>query len=267
MSLRSALYTGIVVHQRLRPKAHRLKYRVFSLLIDLDEIELLRPQLKLLGLDARGLMSFRQADHGDGKDLRGWIARQLKGAGIGADGSVSILCYPRMLGYVFNPLTVYFCHDRDGTLAAILYEVENTYGERHAYVLPAQGKGETVRHGCDKDFFVSPFMPMECRYTFIIRPPGETVQVLINEDDAEGLLLTASFSGTREELTDATLLRAFLAHPLMTLKVTAGIYVEAIRLIAKGLKIFDHPPGGRPGASGARRAHHVPGERKQQPIG
>ncbi len=246
MTFRSGLYQGLVVHQRLRPKAHRLVYRVFSLLIDLDEAESLNAKLKLLRFNRPGLLSFHEKDHGDGGDLRIWLSRQLREVGIEADGPVQLLCYPRMFGYVFNPLSVYFCHDHDGALKAIVYEVNNTYGERHAYVLPAGEDAPIVRHSCDKAFFVSPFMPMACRYNFVIQPPGETVRVLINEDDAEGRLLTASFSGRRTPLTDKALIKALIVHPLMTLKVTAGIHFEAVKLVLKGFRIFDHQPGGRP---------------------
>jgi len=240
--LKSGIYKGLVVHQRLRPKQHRLAYRVFSLLIDLDELDAMKSGLRLLRVDRPGLLSFHQKDHGDGKDLRAWIASQLQASGIDADGPVRLLCYPRMLGYVFNPLSVYYCHDRDETLRAIIYEVHNTHGERHAYVLPAGEATETVRHYCDKSFFVSPFMPMQCRYNFVIRQPGDSVQVLINEDDADGPLLKASFTGKRTPLTDAALVKALLSHPLMTFKVTAGIHFEAIKLVLKGFRIFHHQP-------------------------
>ena len=234
----SGIYTGVVVHKRLRPRRHWLSYRVFSLLLDLDEL----PELPLrwLAVNRPGLLSFREADHGDGGALRPWVAARLAGAGIVADGPVRLLCYPRMLGYVFNPLTVYFCHRSDGSLAAVIYEVHNTHGERHAYVLPG-GEG-TVRQSCAKAFFVSPFMPMDCVYHFTITPPGDSVSVGIVETDGEGTLLTATFSGTFAPLTDPALLRAVLAHPLMTLKVTAAIHWEAIKLLAKGLRVYRHTP-------------------------
>jgi hypothetical protein len=239
----SAIYTGLVVHQRMRPKAHRLRYRVFSLLLDLDELPALDRRLRLLSVNRSGLLSFCESDHGDGGPLRPWVHRQLQAAGIAAAGPVRVLCYPRMFGYVFNPLTVYFCHDDAGRLAAILYEVHNTHRERHAYVLPATGKsGERVRHACAKAFFVSPFVPMNCTYDFSITPPGACVQIAISEADHEGALLTASFTGARGELTDAGLVRALLRHPLMTLTVTLGIYWEALRLLAKGLRVYRHTP-------------------------
>lgn len=245
MNTTSAIYAGLVVHQRMRPKKHRLGYRVFSLLLDLDELEYLGRSLRLLAINRPGILSFRESDHGAGGPLRPWIASRLAEAGLSANGRITMLCYPRMLGYVFNPLTVYFCHGADDRLLAIVYEVHNTHGERHAYVLPAGGEpGGRVSHACPKTFFVSPFMPMDCVYNFTIHPPGDKVQILINETDAEGPLLTASFSGTRQPLTDAKLARAMLRHPLMTLKVTLGIHWEAIKLLAKGLRVYRHTPQG-----------------------
>lgn len=254
----SAIYTGVVMHRRLRPKPHRLSYRVFSLLIDLDELERL-DALRLLGINRAGLFSFREADHGDGGPLRDWVRRRLREAGIAADGPVRMLCYPRLMGYVFNPLTVYFCHRRDGTLAATISEVHNTHGERHAYVLAARsGEDGPVRQDCAKSFFVSPFMPMACSYAFRVLVPGERVAISILTRDEDGPLLSASFSGARTPLSDATLLRAILAHPLMTLKVTLGIHWEALKLLFKGFSVHPHRPA--PSAAGA---HHAAGHREE----
>lgn len=238
--MRSGIYTGTVMHQRLRPRRHRLEYRVFSLLVDLDELDELSGRFPLLGINRRGLFSFRESDHGDGTgDLRTWAASLLAEGGIAWDGGrIELLCYPRILGYVFNPLSVYFCHQRDGRLAAILYEVHNTHGEQHTYVLPAAANGGVVRHAAAKRFFVSPFMPPDCVYNFKITPPGERVGVTIREDDPEGLLLTAAFTGRRQELSDGLLRRLFVAYPLMTLKVVAGIHWEALKLLFKGMPVF-----------------------------
>ncbi|MEQ1770335.1 MAG: DUF1365 domain-containing protein [Devosia sp.] len=242
MSLNSALYQGIVVHKRLRPRQHKLRYRVFSLLIDLDELERLNT-LRWFGHNRAALFSFRDTDHGIGKGkLRDWVEERLTEAGIAvANPSIRMLCYPRILGYVFNPLTVYFCSDRTGVLRGILYEVHNTFGERRTYIIRPEGEAP-IRHSADKEMYVSPFVPMDCAYHFNIVPPAGRVAIGITETDAQGVLLTASFAGKHEELTDRTLLRAFFAYPLMTLKVTAAIHWEAIKLLIKGVRYIPRKP-------------------------
>src|SRR5689334_8199986 len=161
---RSAIYEGAVMHRRLRPRQHRFRYRVFALLLDLDELPALG--LRLLRYNRRGLFSFQDRDHGDGRDLRAWLDDLLAQKGITAKGPRRVLCYPRILGYVFNPLSVWFCDDEQGRLKAIVYEVHNTYEERHTYVLPVEDNRQSIRHGCAKAFYVSPFLSRDCRYAF-----------------------------------------------------------------------------------------------------
>jgi DUF1365 family protein len=239
--MNSALYAGKVFHARLRPKRHKLAYRVFSLLLDLDEIGDLSRRLKLFAHNSAAVFSFHDRDHGDGKgDLRGWVDAQLRAAGIVlAAPRITLLCYPRIFGYVFNPLTVWFCHEGDD-LRAILYEVHNTFGERRTYVIRVAPGANAIAQSCSKELYVSPFVPMDCAYNFRIEPPGDKVLVAIDETDPAGLLLKASFAGTRRPLTDATLLQALFAYPLMTLKVTAAIHWEAAKLWAKGVPVFRH---------------------------
>ncbi len=161
-----------------------------------------------------------------------------------ADGAKRVLCYPRLFGYVFNPLSVWFCHAGDGSLAAIVYEVHNTYGERHTYVLRADNDDALAQQQADKGFFVSPFLSMDCRYRFTVRQPGDDVLVAINEEEGGAPILTATFAGRRRPLTDGNLLWMLVRYPLMTLKVVAAIHFEAVRLMAKGMRRHAHVAAG-----------------------
>ncbi|MCO6185262.1 DUF1365 domain-containing protein [Rhizobium sp. L1K21] len=245
MTLRSAIYRGEVVHTRHRPKQHKLKYRVFSLLLDIDEIGRMDRGLRLFGHNRFSLFSFFDQDHGplDGGNLKEWVLNHARSAGVeDKDLRISILVYPRILGYVFNPLTVYFLTRPDGSTALVLYEVCNTFHERHTYVIPAVTRDGTIRHSANKELYVSPFIPMECRYDFRLVPPAEAVSIVINEEDESGPLLFAGFTGKRTKLNDRELMKAFFAYPLMTLKIMAGIHFEALRIWLKGMKVFRHVP-------------------------
>lgn len=248
MTLSSALYVGSVVHRRLRPRSHRLRYRVFSLLLDIDELPSLERSLRLFSVSKFGLFSFRLGDHlsGTGEDLRGELEAIMRGAGMEPDGGpIRLLTMPRILGYSFNPLSIYFFHRADGALRAILYEVNNTFGQRHSYFFPIAQTGQNVlRHACEKAFYVSPFMPMEMTYAFRIEEPGERYKISIVVGDGDGPTLTAVQSLTRRPLTDRELLRVFFTHPLMTLKVIAGIHYEALLIWLKGvgLQVRPSPP-------------------------
>ncbi len=245
----SGLYVGAVTHRRVKPVAHRLSYRVFSLLIDLDELPRLDASFRLFAHNRFGLLGFRDRDFGAKADqpgaelpLKDWAARHLERAGIVADGPIRILCFPRVLGMVFNPLSVWFCHRADGSLAAIIHEVSNTFGQRHSYLIPAEiGADGLVRQSCDKRFYVSPFMDMETAYHFRIRPPADDLLLAIRQTDADGPVLHATLAARRVEIGDDALLRAWARHPLMTLKVVAGIHWEALRLWRKGMTIRPRP--------------------------
>lgn len=250
MNWRSALFDGTVAHARHRPRRHRLRYRVFALLLDLDEAPVLATGSRLFAHNRWAPISFHESDHGDGTrgGLRAWVEGQLWAAGRWRDDlRIELLCYPRLFGYVFNPLSVYFCRTPDGQLHAILYEVSNNFGERHTYVMadplpPGAEPGAAAEHGCAKQFHVSPFLPMDCRYRFHVEAGGEALLLRIDELDAEGLLLSASFAARRTAFSERALLAALLRHPLMTFKVIAAIHWEALRLWRKGLRIYRHRP-------------------------
>jgi len=246
----SGVYEGAVTHTRLKPVRHRLAYRVFSLLIDLDELPALDARLKRFSANRLNLFSVHEKDHGpkprpagEFPGVKAWIEGVLAEAGVPTGGPVRMLCYPRILGYVFNPITTYFCHDAGGRLSAVLYEVSNTFGGRHAYLIDAgEAEDGLLRHEADKRLHVSPFMEMETRYHFRIRPPeleaGGRALLAIRQTDAEGAILNAVFAGERRELTDPELMRLFRAHPLMTLKIIGAIHWEAWKLWRKGLKVL-----------------------------
>lgn len=248
--MRSALYRGSVMHARLAPVRHRFRYRVFTLLIDLDELPVLAKRLRWLSHNRFNLMSLHDRDHGDvgtGGSLRAWAERTLCAAGISPPGGrIELLCFPRLLGYVFNPLSLWLCRDREDRLRAVIYEVHNTFGGRHAYALPvAAGQDEgAVAQRCGKDFHVSPFIPMDAQYSFRLKAPADAFSLLIRERDAAGEILRAAISGRRRPLTDRELVKAFAAHPLMTLKVIAAIHWQALRLWRKGARFHRHPAKG-----------------------
>lgn len=236
----SAIYDGWVMHRRIAPRNHAFRYRVFAMLIDLAELEGLSRRLWLFAWNRAGVFSFHDRDHGDGRALHSWLDAKLAAEGIVADGPKRVLCYPRLFGYVFNPLSVWFCHRRDGHLAAIVYEVHNTYGERHSYVLRAEENDCLIRQRCAKNFYVSPFLSMACAYNFKVRPPGDDVMIAINEEEAGKPILMATFMGSRKRLSDAKLFSMLVRHPLMTLKIIAAIHFEAVRLMRKGVQRHAH---------------------------
>lgn len=239
----AALYFGDVMHARLRPVGHRFSYRVMSLLIDLDRLDEADRQSALFGVNRTALYSFNEVDHGDrdGSSLRAFAQRQAKEIGIDLTGGrVMLLCYPRLLGYTFNPISLYFCHRAGGELALIIYEVRNTFGEIHPYVLPINPDEISqagIRQQQDKAFYVSPFIEMATRYRFRVLPPGETVKLRILETDREGPLLAATFNGCRRALTTPALAQSFFALPLVTIKIIAAIHWEALRLWFKGVRL------------------------------
>ena len=245
----SCIYESKVFHKRVKPKSHRLRYGVFYLLLDVDELDSLHRRLSWFSVNSFNVFSFYDRDHGPGTDvpLRLWIENQLALADVEADGGkIEILCMPRIFGYVFNPITVYYCYDRNDVLKAILYEVSNTFGQRHSYlarieVSSAGDRGALLRHSCDKRFYVSPFLEVVGRYDFSIRRPNELLFIHIHQTDAEGSILDAWVKGTKSSLSDRRLIGTLVRYPLLTLKVIGGIHWEALKLWTKGIGLKTRP--------------------------
>ncbi len=231
------LYKGRVMHMRLRPVTHQFRYRVFSVFLDLDEIERSLAPLKLMNYNRFGLMSFHDADHGarDGSRLRPWIDAAHAREGLARPERVRILAFPRILGFVFNPLTIYYGYDENDGLTSILYEVKNTFGDQLAYVLPCDPSSGVISHDQEKGMYVSPFIELEQTYHFRGSAPKERLSLRIKQGGAEGETLISALNGDRRPLTDRALFGMFVGHPLMTLKVVAGIHWEALRLSLKGV--------------------------------
>jgi DUF1365 family protein len=238
---RSAAYAGTVVHKRLRPRQHAFRYRVFALALDVDEIDMLDRDMRLFSRNARNVVSFHDADVGarDGQPAGAHVRDLLDRSGLAGFGvQVTLLTYPRLVGYVFNPLSVYFCRDGAGQLGAIVYEVSNTFGERMSYLVPAEpGGGGIVAQRCGKDLYVSPFTPRRAEYGFHVLPPGERVVVGVSLREAGEPLLKTHFEGSKVELSDFAIASLVARHPLMTLKVVGAIHFEAARLWLKGVPL------------------------------
>ena len=266
----SALYRGGVTHTRRRPKVHRLDYRVFWLLLDLDEIDDLDRRLRRFSRNRFNLLSFHDGDYGDGETpLRTRIMGLLAKAEVEiGDGAIRLLTMPRVLGFVFNPISTYYCFAPDQRLAAMVYEVTSTFGVRHSYVLPVapeDGARGLIRQGAKKALYVSPFMDMAMDYQFRGHAPGEMIDLTVIGSDAEGVLITAGLSGDREPLTDRALMSAALSIPLMTLKVVAAIHWEALKLLLKGVRLTRQPAPAATDAS-IQRLTRAPATASEQAL-
>ena len=237
----SSIYNGAVIHNRFKPKKHFFKYNVFSLLIDLSELEDLDKRIKFFSFNKFNLVSFYEKDHGhrDGSSLVEWIKKNLNENNINSkDIRIKLLCYPRIFGYVFNPLSVFFIYDSSEKLISILYEVKNTFGEQHTYIFKVKDDANLFQHNCSKKFHVSPFIEMNCNYFFRILKPGEKISVIIDQYQTDEKILYASQDGKRVDFTSKELLKSYLKHPLMTFKIISAIHYEAFKLWTKGIKFI-----------------------------
>ena len=237
----SYIYTGSVIHKRFKPKIHSFNYKVFSLLIDLSEIDLLNKNLKIFSHNKFNIISFFNKDHGprDGSSLKNWVVNNLKINNIQTnDIQIKILCYPRIFGYVFNPLSVFYIYDKNSDLISVLYEVKNTFGEQHTYIFKIKKEDNLIQHVCKKKFHVSPFIQMNCVYFFRLLKPSNKISVIIDVQDPKGKILYASQDGIKSELNNYNLIKSYLQHPLMTFKIIMAIHFEAFKLWAKGIKFI-----------------------------
>ena len=236
----SSIYNGTVVHKRFKPKIHFFRYKVFSLLIDLSELSTLDKKINFFSYNRFNLISFFDKDHGerDGTSLIEWVKKNLRENNIDAEEiKIKLLCYPRILGYVFNPLSVFYIYNNNEKLISILYEVKNTFGEQHTYIFKIENDN-LLQHNCEKKFHVSPFIEMNCNYFFRILKPSEKISVIIDQYQSNEKILFASQDGIRADLTSAELIKSYLKHPLMTFKIISAIHFEAFKLWTKGIKFI-----------------------------
>ncbi|MEM7523465.1 MAG: DUF1365 domain-containing protein [Pseudomonadota bacterium] len=255
------LYVGEVMHMRLRPFRHQFRYRVFTALLDVDRLE--SAESRLLKIDRFGVFSFQRRDHGprDGAALRPWVEALLADAGRARPARIMLLSMPRLLGYGFNPLSIFYCYDESGALESIVYEVKNTFGDQIPYVIGADAEADhdaesdndavsrdgAARHEQAKEMYVSPFIEMNQTYRFTIRAPGDRLAIRIKQGarGEAGDTLIATQSGTRRALTDGALARLVFSHPLAAFKVVAAIHWQALKLWLKGARFLRYPGEGR----------------------
>ena len=248
MTAAAWVVTGHVMHERVWPLANRFVYPVFNLRLALSRLGEIRSSC--LGIDRARPLSIRTRDYGpgDGSDLLGWIRGHLLTAGLDATGEVWLQTMPRVLGFAFNPISCWYCHDAEGRLRAILAEVSSTFGERHRYLLGAHDRGEITPRTelrCHKRMHVSPFCEVRGSYRFrVLERAGRTV-LSIDYHDGERLVLRTAVGGRIAPATDGALWQALLGQPLLTLGVVAKIHWQALRLWLRRLPLHtkpDQPP-------------------------
>jgi len=250
----AVLYRMRVMHARHQPFPHRFEYRIWTLLLDIDRMQEVDARSRLFAAERPGLVSFRSRDHGarDGSPIRPWVEAALARHGL-ADcaARIRLLAMPRVAGYVFNPISIYFCDRADGTPGAVLYEVKNTFGDQHGYLARLEGEAPW-RHGADKVMHVSPFIGMESRYEFALGSPGERFAIAIEQADAAGApLLTATMNGRGVAMTDRALASALATMPFVTAKTMAAIHWQALKLWRKGARFHSRPAPPEPPVSAA----------------
>ena len=246
--MKDCLYIGTVFHKRHTPKKHELRYNVFTLFADLDQLDNIAKKSRLFSLNRFNLISFHEADYGNPNatksvDLKEKMLDLLAESEIDTSKveTIKVLAYPRVLGFAFNPLTVFYCYGKDNKNIAVIYEVRNTFSERHNYIYAVPDNATFKdQHTAKKCFHVSPFFDRQGTYNFSLVKPDEKIAVTIDYKCSEQSRMTACFSGSRQEISDRVLLILSLKMPFMTLKVMGAILFEAIKLKLKGLRVYPH---------------------------
>ena len=233
--MNSCIYNGVVTHKRFKPVKHFLKYKTFSFFIDLDEIEKLDKNNFIFSFNRFNIFSFYNKDHGDrdGKSLKNWVMDNLIKFKISENiNKIKLLCYPRIFGYVFNPLSIFYCYQNE-KLKVIFYEVKNTFNEQHTYIFRVNDSN-IVTQKCKKKFYVSPFMNMDTYYNFRLLNPDDKLSVSIEQTDKKDTILNAVQTGERKDFNLKQLVVNFFKYPLMTIKIISAIHFEALLLWKKG---------------------------------
>jgi uncharacterized protein len=254
-AISTCLYVGEIVHRRLSPVRHELRYKVYNLFIDVNEIDDAAKRLKFLSYNRFNLFALSDVKFGagDGTSIKNHAWSLVKQSQNGQNiKRIFMFCYPSVLGRIFNPLTTYYCFDADDHLQLMIYEVSNTFGERHSYVVPVDG---TNSQSCEKRFYVSPFNKVEGHYDFTIAPPHDQLKLGIRLTDSNGPCLNAWFVGSREKLTDRALLRSFFSLPFLPFKILGGIHWEALKLWLKGMRLQRRPKPLQPPVSFAQSSN------------
>ncbi|TDU73126.1 hypothetical protein EI77_01594 [Prosthecobacter fusiformis] len=236
----SAIYECEVMHHRLKPKVHRFSYRLFYLWLDLDELDELSNHLRFFKRNRWALFSFYDEDHivRDAKETKANVLQTIQEAGVDASiiAKVKLLTFPRVMGYIFNPVCFYYCYDAQGQPVCSVAEVTNTFHEQKPYVL-TRHEGDRFRLTTPKHFYVSPFFGLELNFDFKLRLPTEHLEIHVDDREGGERVMLTSLTGHRRPLTDSALLACAFKYPLLTLRVIFLIHWHALRLWMKGLRV------------------------------